>query len=60
MAKVAYTHVDPDGHFTFHRADGSAVTVGHKPYETDDPYERSVLEECRFVKRAGKPAAEDA
>lgn len=53
--KVAFQHVDPDGRFTFHRADGSQVDVDAKGYSTDDPGDIAYLDSVSFVKRA-KPA----
>jgi hypothetical protein len=58
MRKVRYQHVDDDGYFTFHLADGSAVTVSSKGYATDDPGQIAVLDACPFVKRA-KPSKDD-
>lgn len=60
MGKVAYLNVDKDGRFSFHRADGSTVTVtGDKPYVTDKPDEIAYLDSAPFVKRAKAGGKED-
>lgn len=58
MGKVSYRHVDDDGYFTFHVADGSAVTVSAKGYSTADPSQIAVLDACPFVKRT-KSSSDD-
>lgn len=51
MSKVAFTHVDPTGRFTFHAPDGTEITVADR-FETDDPGLVAYLDQVPFVKRS--------
>ena len=55
MASVSFVHVEPDGRFIFHDAEGKEhVVSADKPYRTDDASLQRFLDETPFVKR-GKP-----
>ncbi len=55
MESASFTHVEPDGRFQFHKADGSLVVVhGDKPYRTSDAHQIAFLNESPFVKLAEK------
>ena len=58
VTKVTFKHVDPEGAFSFHKADGSLVEItADKPYATGDPSEVAYLDTVRFVKRASGKGA---
>jgi len=49
-ATASYTHVDPEGRFTFGSRDGSEQTVsGDETFVTDDAGDIAYLDACPFV-----------
>lgn len=59
--KVSYQHVEPDGTFVFHAADGSEIVVAaDKPYVTDDAGVVAYLDQTPFVQRVASKQTKGA
>lgn len=52
MGKVAYVHVEADGAFMFHNADGSANTISGEPVFVDGEHV-AYLDTVPWVERTG-------
>ena len=60
MASVSFVHVEPDGRFVFHDAEGREhVVAGDKPYVARDEGLQKLLDETPFVKRSKPDKAAD-